>query len=85
MGQTCGAEAFVAFVSRIWPRKRPNESHCCVCQAASGAEASLSEVSHQTLLFHPFSSRGEDLGPECVNAFEFEQGVEGSPKLPGLC
>lgn len=83
MGQTCGTEAFIAFVSQIWPRKRPNESHCCVCQAACSTEVSLSKVSHHTLLFHPFFSC-RDLSPECVNGLEFEQGVEVSPKLPGL-
>lgn len=85
MGQTCGAKAFVAFVSQIWPRQRPNESHCCACQAARGAEVSLSEVSHQTFSFHPFFPHGKDWSPEGVNAFEFEQGVEVSPKLPGPC
>lgn len=41
-----------------------------------------SENWNHTGPIHPLFSRGEDLGPECVNAFEFDQGVEVSPTLP---
>ena len=64
---------FVAFASQTWPQKDQLR--------VTGELVRW----RQTLLFHLLFFRGQDLSPESANAFDFEQGVEVSPKLPGLC